>query len=93
MGYAWQNFIFTLSLNLRFDLRLGGYIPYGMRFFESHFPFGFFFKAERVLLKTFKRRTRGHLETTQEDFKTTQGSAGVPSSLGMLQVFLRTFGL
>jgi hypothetical protein len=27
----------TLSLNLRFDIKLGGYIPYGMRFFESHF--------------------------------------------------------
>jgi hypothetical protein len=22
-----------------------GYIPYGMRFFESHFPYGFFFKT------------------------------------------------
>jgi hypothetical protein len=33
------------------------------------------------------------LGTTREDFKTTQGSAGVPSSLGMLQVCLRTFGL
>jgi hypothetical protein len=33
------------------------------------------------------------LGTTREDFKTAQGSAGVPSSLGMLQVFLRTFGL
>jgi hypothetical protein len=33
------------------------------------------------------------LGTTREDFKTTQGSAGVPSSLGMLQVFLRTFRL
>jgi hypothetical protein len=83
----------TLSLNLRFDLRLGGYIPYGMRFFESHFPYGFFFKTVRVLLKTFKRRTRGRLGTTRENFKTTHGSAGVPSSLGMLQVFLRTFGL
>jgi hypothetical protein len=30
----------TLSLNLRFDLRLGGYIPYGMWFFESYFPYG-----------------------------------------------------
>jgi hypothetical protein len=79
--------------NLRFDLRLGGYIPYGMRFFESHFPYGFFFKTRRVPLKNFKRRTRGRLGTTQEDFKTTQGSAGVPSSLGMLQVLLRTFGL
>jgi hypothetical protein len=41
----------------------------------------------------FKRRTRGRLGTTREDFKTTQGSAGVPSSLGMLQVPLRAFGL
>jgi hypothetical protein len=70
-----------------------GQIPYGIQFFESHFPYGFFFKAKRVLLKTFKSRTRGHLGTTQEGFKTTQGSAGVHSSLRMLQVFLRTFGL
>jgi hypothetical protein len=89
----WQNFRLTLNLNLRFDLRFGGYIPYGMRFFKSHFPYGFFFKTERVLLKTFKRRTRGRLGTTQEDFKITQGSARVPSSLGMLQVFVRTFDL
>jgi hypothetical protein len=52
-----------------------------------------FIKTTRVLLKTFKGRTRGRLGTTWEDFKTTQGSAIVPSSLGMLQVFLRTFGL
>jgi hypothetical protein len=31
----------TLSLNPRFDLRLWGYIPYGMRFFESHFSIWF----------------------------------------------------
>jgi hypothetical protein len=31
--------------------------------------------------------------TVREDFKIAQGSAGVPSSLGMFQVFLRTFGL
>jgi hypothetical protein len=64
-----------------------------MRLFESQFPYGFFFNTMRVLLKTFKRRTRGRLGTTREDFKTTQGSAGVPSSLGILQVLLRTFGL
>jgi hypothetical protein len=65
-----------------------------MRFeIESHFPYGFFFKTMQVLLKTFMRRTRGRLGTTRGDFKTTQGSARVPSSLGMLQVFLRTFGL
>jgi hypothetical protein len=33
------------------------------------------------------------LGTTQEDFRSTQISARVPSSLRMLQVFLRTFGL
>jgi hypothetical protein len=44
-------------------------------------------------LKTFKRRTRGRLGTTRENFKTTQGSARVPSSLRMLHVILRTFVL
>jgi hypothetical protein len=57
------------------------------------FSIWLFFKTTRVLLKTFKRRTRGLLGTTREDFKTTQGSAEVPSSLGILQVFLRTFSL
>jgi hypothetical protein len=33
------------------------------------------------------------LGTTREDFRITQISAGVPSSLRMLQIFLRTFGL
>jgi hypothetical protein len=33
------------------------------------------------------------LGTTQEDFRITQISAAVPSSFGMLQIFLRTFGL
>jgi hypothetical protein len=64
-----------------------------MRFSESYFPYGFFIKITRVLLKTFERRTRGRLGTTREDFKTTQRSTGVPSSLGMIQAFLRTFGL
>jgi hypothetical protein len=36
-----------LQIFLRFDLRLGGYIPYGMRLSESHFPYGFFFKTKR----------------------------------------------
>jgi hypothetical protein len=44
-------------------------------------------------LKIFERRTRRGLGTTREDFKTTQGSVRVPSSLEMLQVLLRTFGL
>jgi hypothetical protein len=33
-----------------------------MRFFESHFPYGFFFKTTRVLLKT----SRGELEDAWE---------------------------
>jgi hypothetical protein len=33
------------------------------------------------------------LGTTQEDFRITRISAGVHSNLGMLQIFLRTFGL
>jgi hypothetical protein len=53
----------------------------------------FDFKTTEVLLKTFKSGTRGRLGTTREDFKITQRSVGVPSSLGILQVFLRTFGL
>jgi hypothetical protein len=42
---------------------------------------------------TFKRSTRGRLGTTREDFKTTQRSAGVHSSLGVIQAFFRSFGL
>jgi hypothetical protein len=49
------------------------------------FSICFFFKTRRVLSKTFKGRTRGRLGTTREDFKTTQGSAGVPSSLGCFE--------
>jgi hypothetical protein len=33
------------------------------------------------------------LGTTREDFRITHILAGVHSSLGMLQIFLRTFGL
>jgi hypothetical protein len=44
-GIILAEFRLNLSLNLRFDPRLGGYITYGMRFFKSHFPYGFFFKT------------------------------------------------
>jgi hypothetical protein len=40
---------------------------------QSHFHINFGFKTTRVLLKTFKGRTRGHLGTTREDFRITQG--------------------
>jgi hypothetical protein len=57
------------------------------------FSIWFCIKTSQVLLKTFEKSTRGCLGTTREDFKTTQRSARVPSSLGMIQAFLRTFGL
>jgi hypothetical protein len=52
-----------------------------------------FIKTTQVLLKTFERSTRGCLGTSREDFKTTQRLAGVPSNLGIIQVFWRTCGL
>jgi hypothetical protein len=50
-------------------------------------------KTTRVILKTFERSTRGWLRTTREDFKTTQRSVGVPSSLRIIKAFLRTFDM
>jgi hypothetical protein len=82
----------TLSQSLRLNLRPGGYSIWSV-ILQSHFHRNFGFKTTRVLLKTFKSRTRGCLGTTREDFEINQRSAGVPSSLGMLQVFLRTFNL
>jgi hypothetical protein len=84
-GIILAGFQIDPQLESMIDLRLGGYIPYGMRFFRSHFPYGFFFKTKRVFLKTFERRTRGRLGTPREDFKTTHGSAGVPSSPGFFK--------
>jgi hypothetical protein len=78
--------------SLRLNLRLGGYSKWSV-ILQSHFHINFSFKTTRVLLKTFEGRTRGRLGTTREGFRITQGSAKVPSSLGMLQIFLRTFGL
>jgi hypothetical protein len=86
------NLRLTLSQSLRLNLRLGGYSIWSANL-QSHFHINSGFKTTRVFLKTFKSRTRGRLGTTREDFRITQRSAGVPSSLGMLQVFLRTFDL
>jgi hypothetical protein len=57
------------------------------------FSIWFFIKTTQVLLKTFESSTRRRLGAAREDFKTTQRSAGVPSSLRIIQAFLRTFGL
>jgi hypothetical protein len=53
------------------------------------FSIWFFRQDGTSTIEGFNKRTRGCLGTTQEDFKTTQWSAGVPSILGMLQVPLR----
>jgi hypothetical protein len=53
------------------NLRLGGY-SIRSAILQSHFHINFGFKTTRVLLKTLKRRIRGRLGTTQEDFKTTE---------------------
>jgi ABC-type Zn uptake system ZnuABC Zn-binding protein ZnuA len=44
-------------------------------------------------IEDLRKKHSGTLEDYSEDFKTTQRSVEVPSSHGMFQVFLRTFGL
>jgi hypothetical protein len=65
------SFRLTLSLNLRFDLRLGGYIPYGMRFFESHFPYGLLFKKSASTIEDLQEknsRTLGNYSRRLQDY-------------------------
>jgi hypothetical protein len=45
------------------------------------------------IVEDFREQHSRTLGTTRDDFRITQISARVPSSLGMLQVFLRTFDL
>jgi hypothetical protein len=45
------------------------------------------------IVEDLQEQHSGMLGTTREDFRITQITAGVHSSLGMLQIFLRTFGL
>jgi hypothetical protein len=71
MGKAWHNFRLIHSLNLRFDLRLRGYIPYGMRFFKSHFPYGFFFKDNMSTIEGLQEensRTLGNYSRRLQDY-------------------------
>jgi hypothetical protein len=72
---------------------LGGYISYGRRFFELHFPYGFFFKDNTSTIEDLQEENSRTLGNYSRSFKTTQGPAGVPSSLKMLQVILWTSGL
>jgi hypothetical protein len=61
--------------------------------FAIALPYKIRLQENTSIVEDFKGRTRGRLGTTREGFRITQGSAGVPSSLGMLQIFLRTFDL
>jgi hypothetical protein len=89
---------FTFKISLQFERKYstqGSGAPY-------HVSFGFFsgfcgvilaeLQIDPQLESTIRPKAQG-LHSTREDFKTTQGSAGVPSSLEMLQVLLRTFVL
>jgi hypothetical protein len=61
--------------------------------FAITLPYKFRLQDNASIIEDLQEETRGRLGTTREDFKTTQRSAGVPSSLGMLHVLLRTFNL
>jgi hypothetical protein len=61
--------------------------------FAIALPYKFWLQDNASIIEDLLEKNSRRLGTTREDFKTTRGSAGVPSSLGMLQVLLRTFGL
>jgi hypothetical protein len=61
--------------------------------FAIALPYQLRLQVNMGIVEAFKSRTRGRLGTTREDFRITQTSAGVPSRLGMLQIFLSTFNL
>jgi hypothetical protein len=56
-------------------------------------PYQFWLQGNTGIIEDLQEQHSRTLGTTREDFRITQISAGVPSSLGMLQIFLRTFGL
>jgi hypothetical protein len=68
-------------LNLQFDLRLRGYIPYGMRFFESCFIYGFFFKDNASTIEDLQEensRTLGNYSRRLQDYSRISWSAFQP---------------
>jgi hypothetical protein len=71
----------TLSLNLRFDLRLEGYIPYGMRFFKAHFLYGFFFKDDASTIEDLQEEnsmTLGNYSRRLQDYSRISWSTFQP---------------
>jgi hypothetical protein len=61
--------------------------------FAIALPYKFRLQDNTGIVEDLQGQNSRSLGTTREDFRITQGLAGVPSSLGMLQVFLRTFDL
>jgi hypothetical protein len=57
------------------------------------FSIWFLHQDNTSTIEDLREKHSGMLGTTREDFKTTQRSVGVPSSLGMVQAFLWTFSL
>jgi hypothetical protein len=56
-------------------------------------PYQFRFQDSMGIFEDLQERHSRTLGTTREDFRIAQTSAGVHSSLGMLQLFLKTFDL
>jgi hypothetical protein len=61
--------------------------------FAIALPYQLWLQDNMSIVEDLQEQHSRTLGTTREDFRITQISAGVPSSLGMLQVFLRTFDL
>jgi hypothetical protein len=61
--------------------------------FAIALPYQFRLQDNTGIVEDLQEQHSRMLGTTRQDFKITQTSAGVHSSLGMLQIFLRTFGL
>jgi hypothetical protein len=57
------------------------------------FSIWFLHQDNTSTIEDLREKNSGTLGTTRDDFKSTHGSAGVPSSLGMIQVLLGTFSL
>jgi hypothetical protein len=61
--------------------------------FAITLPYQFRLQDNTDIVEDLQEQHSRMLGTTREDFRIAQTSAGVHSSLGMLQLFLKTFGL
>jgi hypothetical protein len=61
--------------------------------FAITLPYQLWLQGNTGIIEDLQEHHSRTLGTTQEDFRINQISARAPSSLGMLQIFLRTFGL